>query len=33
MVQQAKVDFYNPDTFEGGPPFDIFKELRENEPV
>ena len=33
MVQQAKVDFYNPDTFEHGPPFDIFKELRENEPV
>ena len=33
MVQQAKIDFYNPDTFEHGPPFDIFKELRENEPV
>jgi len=33
MVQEAKVDFYNPDTFEHGPPFDIFKELRENEPV
>ena len=33
MVQQQKIDFYNPDTFEHGPPFDIFKELRENEPV
>ncbi len=33
MVQQAEVDFYNPDTFEQGPPFDVFKELRENEPV
>ena len=33
MVQQMKIDFYNPDTFEHGPPFDIFKELRENEPV
>jgi cholest-4-en-3-one 26-monooxygenase len=33
MVQTVKVDFYNPDTFENGPPFDVFKELRENEPV
>ena len=33
MVQNTKVDFYNPDTFEHGPPFDVFKELRENEPV
>ena len=33
MVQQQKIDFYNSDTFEHGPPFDIFKELRENEPV
>ncbi len=33
MVQNTKVDFYNPDTFEHGPPFDVFKELRENDPV
>ena len=33
MVQQAKVDFYNAETFDDGPPFDIFKELRENDPV
>ncbi len=33
MVQQAEVDFYNPDTFEHGPPFDVFKELREQKPV
>ena len=33
MIQQAKVDFYNADTFDEGPPFDIFKELRENDPV
>ena len=33
MVQQAKVDFYNADTFDNGPPFDIFKDLRENDPV
>ena len=33
MVQQAKVDFYNANTFDEGPPFDIFKELRENDPV
>jgi cholest-4-en-3-one 26-monooxygenase len=33
MVQKLKVDFYDPDTFENGPPFDVFKELREHEPV
>ena len=33
MVQQAKVDFYNANTFDEGPPFDIFQELRENDPV
>jgi cholest-4-en-3-one 26-monooxygenase len=33
MVQKTDVDFYNPDTFENGPPFEIFKDLRENEPV
>ena len=33
MAQQAKVDFYNANTFDEGPPFDIFKELRENDPV
>ena len=33
MVQETKADFYNPDTFENGPPWDVFKELRENDPV
>jgi len=33
MVQKMKVDFYDPDTFENGPPFDVFAELRDHEPV
>ena len=32
-MKVANVDFYNPDTFEHGPPFGLFKEFRENKPV
>ena len=32
-MKLAEIDFYNPDTFEHGPPFDLFKEFRETKPV
>ncbi len=32
-MKVAEVDFYDPDTFEAGPPFDLFNEFREKKPV
>ena len=33
MVQLADIDFYNPDTFVDAVPYDVFKQLRTEDPV